>query len=418
MSSNPEPGKKKNASVFCILFQNDRGMTLEEFYRLMEATGAARRRIVRTVLDGGAADQGDVGVLRDVRDELARMPGAPGRVGLKIGASEIASNLDYELNELEKDLLFLEGGASALERYWNERDAGFAEAVEGCVAYLSESPPDLFITDRDGTINNYCARYRSSIQSAYNAIFVSRFAAESSRRNMILTSAPLYHGGLLDVNVMPENLFILAGSKGREYRDEHGRDDRLAMTDGQADLMNRLNSELETLTARPEFREFALIGSGLQRKFGQATIARQDSHESIPRERSEKFLDAVRELVERLDATGDGLRIEDTGLDVEIMLTSPGDASAPRGFHKGDGLMFLNERLVPAADGGCALVCGDTLADLPMVEAAARLRPRVRAIFVAPGQKLRDAARILLPDVFFVDSPDILVAALHRAASL
>ena len=47
------------------------------------------------------------------------------------------------------------------------------------------------ITDRDGTINNYCGRYKSSVQSAYNSIFLSRFATDCCQNSIILTAAPL-----------------------------------------------------------------------------------------------------------------------------------------------------------------------------------------------------------------------------------
>lgn len=47
------------------------------------------------------------------------------------------------------------------------------------------------ITDRDGTINNYCGRYKSSIQSAYNSVFLSCFALFCCVNAAILTAAPL-----------------------------------------------------------------------------------------------------------------------------------------------------------------------------------------------------------------------------------
>ena len=47
------------------------------------------------------------------------------------------------------------------------------------------------ITDRDGTINNYCDRYKSSIQSAYNSIFLTSFCRTNCTNAVILSAAPL-----------------------------------------------------------------------------------------------------------------------------------------------------------------------------------------------------------------------------------
>ena len=50
---------------------------------------------------------------------------------------------------------------------------------------------------------------------------------------------------------------------------------------------------------------FTLIGSGLQHKFGQTTIARQDIAGSIPNGESERFMDEVRAQMQQLEqATG------------------------------------------------------------------------------------------------------------------
>lgn len=87
----------------------------------------------------------------------------------------------------------------------------------------------VWVTDRDGTINNYCGRYMSSTQAAYNAICCARFAAICCSRSIVLTSAPLTSPGYVDVSVVPRGLFAVA--KGPHpscppHRHRHAHGDR------------------------------------------------------------------------------------------------------------------------------------------------------------------------------------------------
>lgn len=52
----------------------------------------------------------------------------------------------------------------------------------------------------------------------------------------------------------------------------------------------------------------------------QIAIARQDINGSIPEPKSEKFLGLIKNVVTDLDPTHENFRIEDTGLDIEIIL--------------------------------------------------------------------------------------------------
>ena len=63
------------------------------------------------------------------------------------------------------------------------------------------------------------------------------------------------------------------------------------------------------------------------------------------------------------------LRVEDTGLDVEIILTI-GDGGERKKFDKGDGILFLGEEMKQIdLSVGHTLVCGDTGSDCPMLAA-------------------------------------------------
>lgn len=75
------------------------------------------------------------------------------------------------------------------------------------------------MSDRDGTVNNYCGRYLSSVQSVYNSVFLTRYAVKKVTNGTILTSAPMENMGLVDIaTTSREGVFIYAGSKGRECR--------------------------------------------------------------------------------------------------------------------------------------------------------------------------------------------------------
>jgi hypothetical protein len=271
-----------------------------------------------------------------------------------------------------------------------------------------------FVTDRDGTINNYCGRYASSVQSVYNAVFLTRFARARARQSVILTSAPLDDVGLADMAVTPPGAFTCTGSKGREYFDRQRRRRQHPIERAQQKKLDLFNRRLDDLLTEPGHKVFALIGSGLQHKFGQTTIARQDIAGSIPAERSERFGEEVRQLVRSVDPGDVFFRVEDTGLDVEVLLTvEDAEGGVARDFDKGDGVRFLNADLQLEMDRGPCLICGDTGSDLPMLQASLDLAPETKAVFVTREEELRRRVRGLLPEAVFVREPDALVAALN-----
>jgi hypothetical protein len=129
------------------------------------------------------------------------------------------------------------------------------------------------------------------------------------------------------------------------------------------------------------------------------------------------LLAELRRLLERLDPGGEAYRLEDTGFDVEIHLPTAGGAA----FDKGDGVRRLDGALPLGLGSGPILVCGDTLSDVAMLEAAAELAPGVRAAFVLRprdphGRELVDAVRRLDPAAVFLDAPEALLLSLDALA--
>ncbi|WP_207261615.1 trehalose 6-phosphate synthase [Desulfovibrio sp. Huiquan2017] len=385
--------------------------TLKDFYALMAASVAIRRRAAAALLDGETVD-GDIPVsLSNLLASLEEVPDVDGGKRLALGGGRsIALDMGYEIDETRKDIFFLEEGEDAFLDMLADFHPGFDEHVARGRELLHGAELGCLVTDRDGTVNNYCARYLTSIQSVYNAVFLTRFARTRVARPVILTSAPLE--GLVRISVNPEGEFFYAASKGRECLGRDGRVRRLAITPEKQAAMDALNARLTELTRRPEYEKFTLIGSGLQEKFGQSTVARQDIGGSIDPAESKAFLTTLETLVAELDPSEENFRIEDTGLDVEIILTVETEGEGLKDFDKGDGVRFLDGELGLGMAHGANLICGDTGSDVPMLEAALDFSPDTKTIFVTEDKELEARVTRLTDAALIVPEPDMLVTIL------
>ncbi len=388
--------------------------SLKAFYRLMADTVPVRRRLARTILDGPKpVATEDVEFLRL---SLAALRGIPTENGQPVVALDqqrtISLDLRYEIGELEKDLLYLEQGEWEFLCFLDRLHQDFGLTVDDGVDHLAGLRFNCLITDRDGTTNNYCGRYLSSVQSMYNAVFLSRFVQRLVWRPVFLTSAPLLEEGIVQISVNPPGTFIYAGSKGRECLDLTGvRRSHPVPAEKQMKL-EALGRGLVLLTRQPEYEKFTLIGSGLQRKFGQLTIARQDIGGSVPEAESAAFLETVRGLVAEADPGAEHFHIEDTGLDIEIILTLDTEQGLTKDFDKGDGVAYLDASLGLQLDQGPHLVCGDTNSDVPMLRTVQERCEDTWAVFVTRNPELADTVRALCPRAFIVPEPDMLVTIL------
>ena len=389
--------------------------TLKQFYDLMFETRDTRARVVCARLGGASVLERDAVSLARALDLLRDIPRKGDRYRLQLGPGrQIDLDLSYEITELEKDIHFLAHTEEAFYNYLRELHRGFEEGIDEGRRFMDGVRFFNFITDRDGTVNNYCGRYRSSIQSAYNAVFLSRFAMHVVEHAVLLSSAPLVDEGLVDISALPPGVFIYAGSKGRELMNTDGKISRYPIERQKQHRLDLLNERLSDLVKRPEYEAFGLIGSGLQFKFGQSTIARQDIYGSIPEQESERFLETVGALVEELDPEGAVFRIEDTGKDIEIILTVQGSGAgeSARDFDKGDGVSFLSRELGLQLERGPNLICGDTRSDVPMVAASLERTKETWAVFVTGDAALQEEVRSLCTNSLFLPEPDMLVALL------
>ncbi|MDA2926848.1 trehalose 6-phosphate synthase [Acidobacteria bacterium AH-259-G07] len=381
---------------------------------MMAQSAIVRLEIVENILMGQHTEPGRIESLTSI---LASLEGIPSenekRLLLLDDSKKIKVDLSYEIMEMKKDIFYLENGEEEFIKYLEKLHPGFRKKVDSGAQRLQGLQFNCFITDRDGTINNYCGRYRSSVQSVYNSVFLTRFAKNRTVSPIIVTSAPLEAPGIVDVSVNPQKTFVYAASKGRELIDLNGRRRAYPINERKQMLIDELNERLRNLVKQPTFEKFSLIGSGFQFKFGQTTIARQDISQSIPEDESEDFLKKIVSLVSEADPKHENFRIEDTGLDIEIILTIEDPQSGHRAFDKADAVNYLDRELDLDMANGPHLICGDTSPDVAMIEASMRKTRDTWSIFVTKNNDLAYQVRSVCSNSVIVPEPDMLVTILN-----
>ncbi|HPZ61824.1 MAG TPA: hypothetical protein PLC96_07605 [Bacteroidales bacterium] len=388
--------------------------SLNDFYNLMFYTRDIKKSIVNDILNNKICNSEMIDLLIDALEILNNLPGNQYEKIINHHNTQVKLNLFYEISELQKDIYYLLHKEQDFYEYLSNLNPNFFKQLADGKDFLVNNKFKNLISDRDGTVNNYCGRYNSSIQSIYNAVFLSRYAIYSADNAVILTSAPLKNVGLLDMSVSPDNLFIYAGSKGREYLDKNNNKHYLSIDSEKQKILDKLNNEIDNLLNNEEYQIFALIGSGFQKKFGQTTIARQDIYNSIPPDISESFFNQIINLVNYIDPTKKYLSIEDTGLDIEIILNINNEDNELKDFDKGDGIEFLDRNIPLNINELGAIICGDTKSDIPMLTTAIKKTNKVAAIFVTNDDNLKESINNICANSYFVSSPDILVTILNE----
>ncbi len=390
--------------------------TLKELYKLKAETRDLRQPIVQNIMSQRGVGKLCIESLKNAMYSLETIhidDDTAQRILLLDENKLIEVDLTYEIRELQKDIYYLEYGEDRFIKYLSKFSPDFKKHVTNGLKKLSDKKFNAFITDRDGTTNNYCGRYRSSVQPIYNSIFLSRFAKNRCNYPIFITSAPLKDFGILNVSINPRDIFFYAGSKGREFIDPQGNFHSYPIDAKKEELISQLNAKLRELLEDPSFEKFNFIGSALQLKFGQTTIARQDITHSIHPEESTAFLKKIKSVVREIDPDQKNFRIEDTGLDIEIILTiDRKDNESAKDFDKGDGLEFICKTIGLKADMGTNLVCGDTFSDIPMLTKAVEMCDDVWAIFVTKDPRLIEEVRKICPQNLILPAPDMFLTIL------
>ena len=393
--------------------------SLVQFYSLMDESSLIRKKITKDILDGKKPDKKDIDRLKEIKETLLSIEGVDENnykgYLLLTEHKKIEVDLSYEIEELKKDLIYLEKGEESLFQYFERLYPDFDKKLNKLIEEFPKDRFFLFATDRDGTINNYCGRYRTSIQSIYNGVFLSEFAKKKTTNSIILTSAPMKSPGILDVVVIPEGVYILSASKGREFVDKEGKRHTYPIKDEEKELLDRLFERIKELVSKEEYRKFSLIGSGLQYKFGQVTIARQDISHSIPDRESLEFLNIIRSVVKELDPEGKFFTIVDTGLDIEIILTIEG-GEGRKEFTKGDGLLFILDKLSIDIKDKVCLIAGDTSSDIALLEAVLKREAKPISVFITKDNGLIEKVNSLCKNSYIIPYVDLFVTSLYFLA--
>lgn len=389
-------------------------LTLSDFYKSMRFLKETRQSIMSTVKEEESINTKDLKALEEIKQKLEGIPKKGKFFELKTEQNEVITlELDYELSELKKDEIFLKYGHDALEEYLAKIHKNYNQDIQEGLDFLKPYNFKHFVTDRDGTISNYCGRYQSSIQPVYNAICLSKLREVIEGKAIILTSAPLFEIGLADVSIQPKDEYILAGSKGREMLMDNKKY-TYPIPDEQQEKLDILNHAIEELLLSKKYASFKFIGSGLQYKFGQTTLARQDKNNSISKEKSLQLKTEIESLLQELDPEKSFFSLEDTGKDLEIMLNVNSHVEKLEEFDKGHGLKFIVKHLGEALENETVLVCGDTHSDIPLITSAQDLGANVISIFVTDDEGLKRNVRAVCNSSFFVSSPDVLVYMLFK----
>lgn len=390
---------------------------LKQFYEFMFETAIIKRNIVKQYFEDISIDISQIDQLKLFLNTLKEIPRDNNKYKLLAKDKYIYLDISYEIDELEKDIFFLQNNFEDFYDYLDKLNDNFKDQVVQGVEYLKQHVFLNFITDRDGTVNNYCGRYSSSIQSIYNSVFLTKFAKKCTGNSVLLTSAPLENPGMINVSINPKNSFIYAASKGREYYDKDGNRKEFPIDRDKQSKLDQLNINLNDLLKDQKYNIFTLIGSGLQFKYGQTTIAYQDIYKSISKNDSKDFLNKMYEVVRNTDPYNKYFRTEETGKDLEIILTIDGqDNKEQKDFDKGDGLLFLDKDIGLSMKKGPNLICGDTNSDVPMVQTSMSLTENTFTIFVTERNKLIKKIKEICSNSYFVTKPDTLVMILNILA--
>ncbi|CAJ0576512.1 unnamed protein product, partial [Mesorhabditis spiculigera] len=413
--------------------------TLDDFYSLMMRTRNIRRQIVERVLKGIPIKPHFGISLRNAKDSLEQSC-IPNTKTLLLKSSpdspEMAKfGIEDEVWEFEKDLSFIShlqsDDVDNVERFVDTLVAqhpisteAFKEEVNRAVELLYDADHfQYFFTDRDGTLKSYSCSYPASIQPAYSGVIQSQFARRCAQTCAILTTAPLFHIGILDVSTIPEGYYYYGASAGREWFIDPGnkfKDNSIPAA--HLEMLDRVFDGISSLLDKPEFKPFTWVGSGLQKHCGHITIALQDIYKSVNPNLSQKLASSVKTIVQAVDPEATTLFINQAELDLKICLRDNEDG---RTFNKGDGVRLLCTTMKCDLKEGNILVCGDSDTDLPMLEHCLENAPseHVYTIWVTVSETLKQKVSSLCDrygnrNVAFVSCPEVLLGAMAQATIL
>lgn len=380
---------------------------VKKFYKVLKEIRKTRKKVLSSILKGEEIPQKYVEKIQKILLKLKSIPGDEDNHIIYSNQNDrIMMKLDYEIEGLRKDLIYLKQGENGLEDYLVKNNESFDDEKKEVVDYLTGKAFDSFVGNRDWALNYPADRYESSIQTIYNAFYLDKFLNKINNK-ILITSAPLNEFSF--VNIMPEKDMVLAGSRGRKFI-YNGNKKSFYVPWKEGKKLGKLHSRIKRLLRDEDYEKLVHVGSGIQEKFGGITVARQDRCRSVDKRISNNFLEEVKEIARSIDPKGEYFEIKDTGLDVQINLKW-----GLKLFDKGSGLGFILNSLNKSL--GKVLICGDSESDLSIVEKAKKDSEEMSVIFVTKDNNLKKRVKGLCPDAKFVSNPDTLVSSLKASSN-
>uniref|UniRef100_A0A1I7T9V9 T6PP_N domain-containing protein n=2 Tax=Caenorhabditis tropicalis TaxID=1561998 RepID=A0A1I7T9V9_9PELO len=429
----------KTLNKFSELRMTIASQSIEEFKECLYRMQDARKSVTKEILDTGRISLEKVEIFKNTLMEMRDGRTSDKHIrDIHSRGTTFGINIQDEIKGLQKDHEFLDAFAQEsvredtfanrlkicnlpglLSKFSNDSE-GFDEEVTNCKAFLKgliephkTGKKPLFITDWDGTMKDYCSQYATNLQPAYSAIVMGDFARCFTRAFAVLTAGPLRHPGILDLTALPiDGPVLFSGSWGREWWLK-GR--RVVHDDGIPEegsvAIGQLYEQLDEILHEGEFVQFALVGSGVQKKVDRLTLGVQTVFGQVPEDLSARYIDAVRERIHRVDPYNQYLVLENCSpLEIEVCVHSSGAV-----WNKGDGVAALVESNDDSLKLGKVCVAGDTASDVPMLQRAAEENPdEVRALFVNVNAQLQKTITNIVGDksrVCFISCPDVAHAA-------
>jgi hypothetical protein len=388
--------------------------SLEDLTQLLDRAAAARRAAAAAILAGRPVPPEVTAAIARLGADLRRCAGRDHVAALTHSEdTSLRLDLGLEIEQLENDALYLEDGREALRKRLGKRRPGLGDAVRRGLKALAGETFNTLICDADALFRPAGHRLATSFQPAWNAVAACRFAMARSRRPVLWSEAPL--PSLLARSALPPQTFAYAGSLGRQWQTAGGDQGQAALSQEKTDLTQAMAERITSLMASSDRLPFLWIGSGLQLRQGEISIARQDAARSIDEDDSRNLLEHIHDAVDAVDPQRQHFRVDDDGYDVAITPTSA-NRDLWNDFSPAEGLRNIDQALGLDLAKGPHLVCAAGSSGVALLAALAARTPNLRAILVTDRDDLAARARELCPHVAIVRHPDTVASILSAGS--
>jgi hypothetical protein len=390
--------------------------SLDDLARLMGYTASLRRQTATAILAGRPIPAELPAGLAQALTELRKAGGRDHRAELRHSDdASLTLDLTEEITQLENDLTSLEDGREALLKRLGKHRPGLRDAIRRGLKIIAGESVNTLLCDCDALYRPPSQRLLTTVQPAWNAVAACRFAMARSRHPVLWSDAPLTGPGITDRATLPPQTFAYAASLGRQWQTPDGSQGEAPLSQEKADLLEAINSRLAALMADPAWIAFTCVGTGLQFRRGETSIARQDAAASIDEDASLALLEHVHDVVDAVDPERLHFRVDDDGRDLTITPTSA-NRDLWNDFSPAEGLRNINAALDLGLEQGPHLVCCTGPQGVSLLAAMAGYTTDLRAILVTDRDDLARRATDICPRTAIVRHPDTVAAILSAAA--